>query len=102
MTDSKSTNLLSKYLLSPASNINYDFVASIYTFFSLLGIILYVLETQLFVYYSAETENETMKELAQSTKGLYMIFVPFIPCLFWSLVIRHKWKKCIVKKTKNE
>lgn len=42
------------------------------------------------------TKSATMKELTEAIKGLYMIFLPFIPCFFWSLMIRHAWKKAIV------
>jgi hypothetical protein len=124
-------NLLFKKLITPSTNINYNFIAGIYAFFSLLSIILYTLETQLFYKYHPDSERErkgtdsstgseneyeststststTMKELAESTKGLYLIFMPFIPCFLWSLVIRHVWKKVLLdtstteKKTKKE
>ena len=47
-------------------------------------------------------EGSTMKELGESTKGLYMIFAPFIPCLFWSLIIRNVWKKTLSLEEKKK
>lgn len=91
--------MIVKYLLSPSTNINYDFISSIYGLFALLSVLLYTLETQVFINYSGQSDegsSATMKELAESTKGLYLIFVPFLPCLLWSLVIRHQWKKSLV------
>ena len=91
--------MIAKYLLSPSSNINYDFISSIYGLFALLSVLLYTLETQVFINYIGqgdEGSSATMKELAESTKGLYLIFVPFLPSLLWSLVIRNQWKKSLV------
>ena len=87
-------NSISKYLLSPSSNINYDFIASAYGLFALLSLILYLLETQLFIsaQYQEEQGNDTLKELAESTKGLYMIFIPFLPSFVWSLMMRYIWR----------
>jgi len=65
----------------------------------LLGCLLYILET--FVLFSSSTATTStsknqkeeeqptavMKELAESIQGLYLIFVPFIPCLLWSLIV---------------
>jgi len=87
-------DLISKYLFSPSSNINYNFIASTYAFFSALSILLYFLETQVFISaeYQEERGNSMLKELAESTKGLYMIFIPFLPALLWSLIVRQIWK----------
>lgn len=104
--------MIAKYLFTPSSNINYNFVSSAYGLFALLSVILYTLETQVFISYTSSEQgqhggggsaaedggavtNESMRELAESTKGLYLIFVPFIPCLVWSLIIRHQWKKTV-------
>jgi hypothetical protein len=101
------TNFITKFLSVPSTNINYNFIVSIYAFFSILCGLFYTLETQVFIHYASnsehnnnntandENDNESMKELAESTKGLYVIFIPFIPCFFWSLMIRSVWKKAM-------
>ena len=42
---------------------------------------------------TGDQEQSVLKELSESTAGLYLIFIPFIPCLFWSLVVRNNSKK---------
>ena len=32
-------------------------------------------------------------EFAKGMQGMYVIFIPFIPCMLWSLVVRHVWLK---------
>ena len=99
-------NIIMKYLFTPSSNINYDFIVAIYFLFSFFCIGLYILETKIFIHYlggetgeslgsvgSSSYNNESMKEVAESTQGLYMIFTPFIPCLLWSLVVHRVWKE---------
>ena len=83
-------------LFKPSPSINYNFISAIYAAFSLLGCILYGLETIAFAPYKENEikdseENSTMKELAESTEGLYLIFIPFIPCLLWSLIVRKEY-----------
>ncbi len=87
-------NAVLRYLFSPSSNINYNFIVSTYAFFSVLCIVLYFLEAYIFIsaQYQEEQGNETLKELAESTKGLYMIFIPFLPSLVWSLIMRGVWR----------
>jgi len=99
-----------------------------YAVFSFIGTALYLLETQLLAPHqpsshdtilssastassthnedqaasqsaSIEDEKHTLKELAESTEGLYLIFIPFIPCLIWSLVVRNKY--CKLQKEKK-
>merc|ERR1719253_2146332 len=42
---------------------------------------------------SGDTEEggDSWKEFAKGMEGMHFIFVPFIPCLLWSLVVRHYW-----------
>lgn len=94
-----------------------------YFAFSAIGTILYLLETQLFAPYKERTlaaiaipqtdianvdvtvtvtgdqEQSVLKELSESTAGLYLIFIPFIPCLFWSLVVRKEAKRRLLNET---
>mmetsp|Transcript_24243 Transcript_24243/g.29830 ORF Transcript_24243/g.29830 Transcript_24243/m.29830 type:complete len:129 (+) Transcript_24243:45-431(+) len=118
---------LINYLFSPSLNINYDFICTMYAIFSLLAMILYLLETKIFIHHLStqqeqgqteemeggsgssikedegnEDNNNVMKELADSTQGLYMIFIPFIPCLLWSLIVRSRWKKSLDGKDKKQ
>jgi hypothetical protein len=84
-------------VFKPAPAINYNFISSIYAFFSLLGCLLYALETLAFAPHKDSVDtgvdggNSTMKELAESTEGLYLIFIPFIPCFLWSLIVRKEY-----------
>uniref|UniRef100_A0A7S1ZN45 Uncharacterized protein n=1 Tax=Ditylum brightwellii TaxID=49249 RepID=A0A7S1ZN45_9STRA len=90
-------------LVEPTPDVNYDFVSGAYLAGSILALIFY--SVQLFC--SDQTNDaasdesksddghlslETMKELAESLEGIYLIFIPFIPCLLWSLIVRAKWK----------
>ena len=112
-------------IFEPSPSINYDFISSMYFAFSAIGTILYLLETQLFAPYKERTatqsqaaipqhdisnvdatvdvtgdqEQSVLKELSESTAGLYLIFIPFIPCLFWSLVVRKESKRRLLNDT---
>ncbi len=37
--------------------------------------------------------DDAWKEFARGMKGMHYIFDPFIPCLLWSLSVRHYWLK---------
>lgn len=109
-SQSKSSNIMN--IFKPSHNINYDFISAVYGGFTILGLALYLLETMVFQKYtddrngagdgegdkSAPTSSETMKELAESTQGLYLIFAPFSLCLVWSLVVRKEWRRINEKK----
>jgi hypothetical protein len=115
-------------IFEPSPSINYDFISSMYFAFSAIGTILYLLETQLFAPYKerseqsqsqgaisqhdianvdvtvdptviGDQEQSVLKELSESTAGLYLIFIPFIPCLFWSLVVRKESKRRLLNNT---
>nr|KAE8947214.1 hypothetical protein PF009_g3210 [Phytophthora fragariae] len=61
-------------VLTPSPTINYNFVAGVYAFFTALCALLSVLH-----FYTAQLE------------GFYIVLVPFVPCFFWSLMVRHRW-----------
>lgn len=45
------------------------------------------------------------KEFATNLEGMYLIFIPFVPCLLWSFVVRYYWLKettSITSKEKKE
>ena len=92
MTPNNSTFLRS--LIRPSPNINYDFISLAYGCASILAVFLYLIERFSLSPHLHEDSNqhETLHELAESTQGLYLIFVPFIPCVFWSLIVRQQWK----------
>ena len=58
---------------------------------------------------SSSDEGNAWKEFAKGMEGMYFIFLPFIPCFLWSLIVRYFWmketkKKCIAiieKKKEN-
>ena len=89
-------------IFKPSPSINYNFISSIYAAFALLGITLYSLETYVFAPHKDSDEHETMKELAGSTEGLYLIFIPFIPCFLWSLVVRKEYLRLLEVKPKED
>ena len=82
-------------LFKPTPCINYNFISSMYAVFSLFGLGLYLLEIFLLEPFKDENPDNggssTLKEIAESTEGLYLIFVPFVPCLLWSLVVRREY-----------
>ena len=96
----------------PRDGINYDFVATLYLIGSTLALLFYLLETKILapllvendsVDAAASNENtgtdengeggNAWKEFATGMQGMYFIFVPFVPCLLWSLVVRYFWMK---------
>ena len=103
----------------PSVGINYNFVVLMYTVGSIIAVFFYLLEKQvldpLLVEGSSSDNNNTLqsndikdseikgeeggedanpwKEFARGMAGMYVIFVPFIPCLIWSFVVRYYWLK---------
>ena len=92
-------------LTDPVPEINYDFVSGMYGIGSLICVLLYI-----FQHTFQEQKNitndpaikseikdssvsETMVELVSALTGVYLVFLPFFPCLLWSLLIRSKWKR---------
>jgi hypothetical protein len=52
-------------------------------------------------------DGNALKEFAQGMGGMYFIFLPFIPCFLWSLVVRYFWlketqKKCVAVNEKKK
>jgi uncharacterized membrane protein len=91
-------------LFEPSPSINYNLITLIYFLCSVLAVVLYALEETIFRSYLQpdSTASESMKELAESTQGLYLIFVPFIPCLVWSFKVLNKVKKGAVMEVKSK
>jgi len=102
----------------PSVGINYNFVVLIYTVGSIIAAFFYLLEKQVLDPLLEEDDtinnNDTLsndikdseikgeeggedanpwKEFARGMAGMYVIFVPFIPCLIWSFVVRYYWLK---------
>ena len=105
----------------PSVGINYNFVVLMYTVGSIIAVFFYLLEKQvldpLLVEQDISDNNNTLqsndndikdteiegdeggddinswKEFARGMAGMYVIFVPFIPCLIWSFVVRYYWLK---------
>ena len=100
----------------PSPGINYNFVAMMYLFGTAIAVLFYLLETQILDPLLAgddetsvdksfieggdageindvEGGGDAWKEFARGMSGMHFIFDPFIPCLFWSLIVRHYWLK---------
>ena len=103
----------------PSQGINYNFVAMMYLAGSGIAIFFLLLEKQILAPLLLEDENNNnsgnnvsledeavvedetedgddinpWKEFAKGMEGMYVIFIPFIPCLLWSLVVRYYWLK---------
>lgn len=77
---------------------------------SALAVFLFVLEKSLFGYYGingtgaaaaaaggdgtgGDDEEGALHEFTRQLEGLYLVFVPFFPCLLWSLAVRSRWLK---------
>ena len=68
-----------EWILKPNPDLNYNFLTTIYGIGLLIGIVIHVLEKG---------------EFHQNVKfpvGSYIIFMPFAPCLFWSIIVRNRW-----------
>ncbi|KAL7470983.1 hypothetical protein ACHAXS_011276 [Conticribra weissflogii] len=97
----------------PTPGINYDFIALMYLGGSALAAFFFVLEkyilAPLLVEQSAPNstmdatiangdtlpaqDGEQWKEFARGMEGMYVVFIPFAPCLIWSLIVRYFWIK---------
>ena len=86
-----------------------------------MAVFLFVLEKSLFGYYGisltgaaaaaadggdgtgGDSEEGALHEFTRQLEGLYLVFVPFFPCLLWSLAVRARWlKENGVQKDKKE
>lgn len=103
----------------PSPGINYNFVTIMYLSGSAIALLFYTLETQMLRSPSETDENDIdisltnqsvddvtggegngdeegvnpWAEFAKGLEGMHLIFVPFIPCLLWSLIVRYYWLK---------
>ena len=100
----------------PSPGINYNFVAMMYLSGTTIAVLFYLLETQILDPLLAGDDEKSVdksfieggdageindvegggdawKEFARGMSGMHFIFDPFIPCLFWSLIVRHYWLK---------
>ena len=95
----------------PSPGINYNFVSLMYLAGSALALLFLALETQVLAPLLVEgevgealapnassdagevdgAEESPWKEFAKGMEGMHLIFLPFLPCLFWSLAVRHFW-----------
>ena len=102
------------WITAPSPDINYNFISLMYVGGSGLAVFLFVLEKALFGYYSdvgaggngegdaGGKEEGALHEFTRQLEGLYQVFVPFFPCLLWSLVVRSRWLKDGSQKDKKE
>lgn len=113
----------------PSPGINYNFVSIMYLAGLSLAILFYTLEKQILaplledegdnadnvvnesnessdvgaINDATEEGGDAWKEFAKGMEGMYFIFVPFIPCLLWSLIVRYYWlKETMVSQEKKE
>ena len=111
------------WLVRPSPGINYNFVVYMYLAGSVLALLLFLLEKQILepLLLADENDNHNIttnhtstndsddaesedgggdawKEFAKGMQGMHFIFDPFVPCLFWSLIVRYHW----LKKTTSE
>jgi hypothetical protein len=100
----------------PSPGINYNFVTTMYLSGTAIAVLFYLLEKQILAPLLAgddekssdtssiergdegekndlEGGGEAWKEFARGMLGMHFIFDPFIPCLFWSMIVRHYWLK---------
>ena len=98
-------------LFRPTPDINYNFIAGAYSAGTALSLFLFILHHGLTKIYIPEEANidagdgdggesgsESMKEFTEALEGLYLIFLPFAPCLLWSLIVRSNWLKEVKEK----
>lgn len=120
--------------IRPSPGINYDFVSTLYFIGCTLALSFYILETQILAPLllnsksddaadstgdtatnndessneeNSSDEGNAWKEFAKGMQGMYFIFLPFIPCFLWSLIVRYFWMKetkkyfAIIEKKEN-
>ena len=61
---------------SAKNDLNYNWIYKIYAIGSLLALILYLLE---------EYGSRPKRSFVASLDGLYIVFLPYIPCLIWAV-----------------
>lgn len=107
----------------PSPGINYNFVSLMYLAGSAIALLFYVLEKQILAPLLVDDErsnNNTVaesseagdaaagdggdpwKEFANAMEGMHLIFIMFVPCLLWSLVVRYYWLREINRASKEK
>lgn len=97
------------WITTPSPDINYNFISLMYGGGSALAVFLFVLEKALMGYYGISAaaadaaakggdggggdEEGALHEFTRQLEGLHLVFVPFFPCLLWSLFVRSRWLK---------
>uniref|UniRef100_A0A6U5ITV3 Uncharacterized protein n=1 Tax=Corethron hystrix TaxID=216773 RepID=A0A6U5ITV3_9STRA len=74
------------FLTMPNPDINYDVILASYAVCCCLCAFLYALEKMLFS--ESMDGREFIVENRESAKGLYVVFMPFFPCLIWAAAMR--------------
>jgi len=64
-------------LCEPDERLSYRFLLLGYAAFATLGVLLFILE-------------KVMQYEELVGKGYYIMFIPFVPCLFWSIYMKNK------------
>jgi hypothetical protein len=113
------------WVVRPSPGINYDFVVLMYLAGSVLAVLFFGLEKTILAQPvdgagseeddannnglnesgasdGEDKEVDPWTEFAKGFEGMYYIFVPFIPCLLWSLVVRYFWMKESLKMESQE
>mmetsp|Transcript_20669 Transcript_20669/g.43072 ORF Transcript_20669/g.43072 Transcript_20669/m.43072 type:complete len:89 (-) Transcript_20669:37-303(-) len=67
-------------LLTPSPSINYTVISYMYAACCLLCVLFYALER---AFTNSDEEGGNLEQV----KGVYVIFLPFWPCLMWSCVM---------------
>ncbi|KAL9181585.1 hypothetical protein ACHAXT_010390 [Thalassiosira profunda] len=110
--------------IRPSPGINYNFVSLMYLAGSALALLFLALETQVLAPLIVESEvggdapgsnasvgagegegaaeESPWKEFAKGMEGMHLIFLPFLPCLLWSLAVRHFWLREVASREKKD
>jgi hypothetical protein len=70
------------------SDLNYKWILGFYVIASLASIVLFCVEK-----FGAQPQIKFISNL----NGFHMVFVPYIPCLLWTLTTLHLHNKRILK-----
>uniref|UniRef100_A0A7S2QZT9 Uncharacterized protein n=1 Tax=Eucampia antarctica TaxID=49252 RepID=A0A7S2QZT9_9STRA len=98
-TASKEVNVVGRFwnnLLEPSDDINYNFITGCYLTATVVCVCLFGVEKLLDMYVVAagsSNVSESITELASSIHGIYLVFIPFIPCFLWGVPVRSEFLK---------
>lgn len=80
----RSSNMgLISFLTSPSESISFSVVSWMYFSCCCLCLFFYLLEKFL----TSLNKDHWAYDNLDQIKGIYVIFVPFLPCLLWSLIM---------------